>query len=62
MPHPIIHNREDPMSAPKYSQNHVAQYMGEWLKTKCGFYHKIPQAELNDEVSFCDENLDKEYK
>ncbi|KAL7039852.1 hypothetical protein ACKWTF_000147 [Chironomus riparius] len=27
MAHPIIHNREDPMSAPKYSQNHVAQYM-----------------------------------
>lgn len=34
MPHPIIHNREDPLTAPKYSQNHVAQYMGECLKTK----------------------------
>ena len=25
----MIHNREDPMSAPKYPQTHVGQYMGE---------------------------------
>lgn len=30
MPRPMIHNREDPMTAPKYPQNHVAQYQGEF--------------------------------
>lgn len=31
MPRPAIHNREDPLSAPKYPQSHVTQYTGELL-------------------------------
>lgn len=33
MPRPAIHNREDPLSAPKYPQSHVTQYTGELLLT-----------------------------